>query len=503
MNNSASARPSVSPRSTHRSALFAWGFCALICVWSLVNVAAALTSPAASPGQLRVAGTLAWGFLPVVFAALAALIIARRPRNRIGWILLTPAIAFAIDAPVDTYISQFSAAPPASAGILLMLWYQSWAWLLLILPVALIMLLFPTGDPPSRRWRWVEVLALAVLGFVIVLSTFGVYLQKSDASWSLPNPIGFIPNDPQSLQLIIPPAVACLAVVVVSSAAALLVRYRRAASTERLQIKWLLFAAALFAVLYVPTVLASGNQAGWSIGGLGDLVLALTLMLFPVAVAIAILRYRLWEIDLIINRTLVYLPLTAIIAGIFSAASSLLQKAFVAATGSDSLVATVIATVIVVASFNPIKDVVQKTVDRGFKETPDPARRLKPFQELLRNRVWQLDLNHTTKRFLEEAVAAFDAEGGAAYRVANGSLQQVHTAGKWNGEEKIGVRVDCGGSDIVHIALGQRAGKREYSEADRGTLERAAAGVSSAIEEDRGCAPAGELAVPNGSLGAI
>jgi hypothetical protein len=211
-------------------------------------------------------------------------------------------------------------------------------------------------------------------------------------------------------------------------------------------------------------------------------------MLLPIAIGVAILRYRLWDIDIIINRTLVYVPLTAIIAGIFSAASTLLQKTFVALTGSDSVAATVIATVVVVASFNPIKDQVQKGVDRVFKETPDPNRRLKPFQELLRRRVWQLDVTHTTRRFLEEAVAAFDAEGGAAYRVVNGSMQPVHVTGQWHGEEELAARVDCGGSGIAHIALAGRRRGRDYADADCKALEQAAAAVSRAIEEDGGCA---------------
>ncbi len=210
-------------------------------------------------------------------------------------------------------------------------------------------------------------------------------------------------------------------------------------------------------------------------------------MLFPIAIAIAILRHRLWDIDVIINRTLVYVPLTAIIAGIFSAASSLLQKAFVSLTGSDSLASTVIATVIVVASFNPIKDQVQKAVDRVFKETPDPNRRLKPFQDLLRRRVWQLDVGHTTRRFLEEAVAAFDAEGGAAYGIVDGGLQPVHTTGQWRGDEKLAVEVDCGGSRIARIALAGRRRGRDYADADRKALEQAAAAVSRAIAEDGGC----------------
>jgi hypothetical protein len=104
----------------------------------------------------------------------------------------------------------------------------------------------------------------------------------------------------------------------------------------------------------------------------------------------------------------------------------------------------------------------------------------------------RVDVNHTTKRFLEEAVFAFEAEGGAVYRVANGGLQHAYSAGKWNGEEKVAARVDCGGASIAHIALGPRRGKQEYSEADRGTLERVAAGVAAAIAVDGGCDQAGE-----------
>jgi hypothetical protein len=463
----------------------------MICAAALLNVSAALATPAVSPGGLRVARTLAWGLLPIVFAVLAALIVARQPRNRVGWILMTPAIGMVISNSVDTYMARFTIAPPPSLPVLLMAWYQSWSWLLLIFPLPLMMLLFPTGRPLSPRWRWVQVYAVVLFFSILLLATFGINLQPSNSAWSLPNPIGFIPNDQQTLQLIIAPLIAGLAVLVIASAVALFVRYRRAATTERLQIKWLLYASAVFVLFYVP-VLALQGQAEWLVSGLTELLLAVSIMLFPIAVAVAILRYRLWEIDVIINRTLVYVPLTAIIAGIFAAASTLLQKTFVALTGTDSLASTILATMVVVATFNPIKDRVQKTVDRVFKELPDPTKRLKPFQDVLRSRVSQLDMSRTTRRFLEEAVAAFDAEGGAAYRVSNGSLQRIHTTGHWNGEEKMGAPVECGGAKIAHIALGVRRRGQDYADTDRRTLALVADAVSQAIEEDGACRAAGE-----------
>ncbi len=256
---SARAAP-AGPRRLPRAALLAWGLCALICAGSLVNLAVALANPAAYPGNLRIARAIAWNLLPVVFAVPAALIVARQPRNRIGWILMVPPAAFMIGNPIDNYISILTVAPPPSVPIFLMLWFQSWSWLLLILPLPLMMLLFPTGRSLTPRWRWVQTAAAALLAYAILLSAAPVVMTPANAGWSLPNPIGFVPVDEPTFQLVLLPWLGGLGLLILISAVALFVRYRRASVTERLQIKWLLFAAALFVLFYISDARLAGGD---------------------------------------------------------------------------------------------------------------------------------------------------------------------------------------------------------------------------------------------------
>jgi hypothetical protein len=139
---------------------------------------------------------------------------------------------------------------------------------------------------------------------------------------------------------------------------------------------------------------------------------------------------------------------------------------------------------LVVAVFNPIKDRVQKVVDKRFKEAPGPARRLNAFQDELRSRVSQVDVRPITRRFLDEAVTAFDAERGVAYLDEHGNLRQFYTAGEWKGEAKVSVAVESSGAKVACIALAKRRGKRKYAEPDFRALEKVAQSVGQALEED-------------------
>jgi hypothetical protein len=252
------------------------------------------------------------------------------------------------------------------------------------------------------------------------------------------------------------------------------------------QMRWAVWGAALGLTVALLTFPAA---FGWIRDPLlqtvlGDSGIPLGFTILGVSLAVAVSRYRLWGIDVIINRTLVYVPLTAIVAGIFSAVIALSQKAFIAWTGQDSLASTLLATLIVVAAFNPIKDRVQRVVDRVFKETPDPGKRLQAFQERLRTRISAVALAPVTRQLVEEAVAAFDAEGGIAYLEEHGSLRPINTTGEWQGKERMSVSVKCSGARIAQIALGARRSGRAYTDLDRETLEQVAQTVGQAIEED-------------------
>lgn len=205
---------------------------------------------------------------------------------------------------------------------------------------------------------------------------------------------------------------------------------------------------------------------------------------FPLTLVLSILRRRLWQIDLIINRTLVYVPLTAILAGLSAATMIVLQKFFLAATGQQSDVAAVIATLVVVAGFTPVKDRLQKVVDRRFKPAGDPSQKLAALADEVRTRLNKIDRDQSTLRLLEVAVAAFDAKGGAVYWNAGGELRITHTLGEWQTEHALSVPIEAGGDRRGVLTLAARHSGGGYASPEIASLREVAALIGHAIEQD-------------------
>jgi hypothetical protein len=270
-------------------------------------------------------------------------------------------------------------------------------------------------------------------------------------------------------------------------------RYRRVSSlVQRQQTKWFVYGTVI-ALVGVVTVLALSDflspQAEYAsilAGPVVETVFYLLILLLPLTLMAAILRYRLWGIDILINRTLVYLPLTAIIAGLFAAAIAVFQRLFLGLTGSTSLLATVLTTLVVVALFTPLKERLQGLVDRRFKESSDAGNRLHGFEEQVRKRMSAVDAGPITRRLLDDAVAAFEAKGGAAYLDQGGELRLIQTTGEWTGESKMSAAIEFGGQRFGAVELGARSRARPYTDRDRETLERVAGVVAEAIAEDAG-----------------
>jgi hypothetical protein len=351
----------------------------VILVWSLVGALVCLSlfslvyafEARQTTGRdvFALAGDVLWGLLPVEFACLAGLVLSRQSRNLIGWLLMLPAVALAASGAYGTYFASFAAAPShPSLAFLLALWFDGWSWLLLIFPVFFILLLFPTGRPASAPWRWVTLYALAVCVCFFVLIAFSQNLAPQDINWSVKNPVGVIPAtwvEKTSLALF---GIGLLTLTALS-AASIFVRYQRAPAVEREQIKWLLFACGLFAAVYASTILPnlfnSPNGAWasrlWYVGG------PLALMAIPAAIAIAILKYRLWDIDVIIRKTLVYGALTALLALVYFGSVVLLQQLFGTLTGvAESPLALVVSTLVIAALFTPLRRRIQDAIDQRF-----------------------------------------------------------------------------------------------------------------------------------------
>jgi len=208
---------------------------------------------------------------------------------------------------------------------------------------------------------------------------------------------------------------------------------------------------------------------------------ALWILFLPIVIGIAILRYRLWDIDIIIRRTLVYLPLTAILAGVFAASIKLLQSLFSPLSGEPSGAATALTTLIVVAAFDPIKGWIQKIVDTRFKEVSNPEGRWKTYDEQVRAFVQMNDAVASARRFLQEAVTAFDARDGSVYLKRAGEMQLVHTLGPSQNAPEILIPLEHQGRQLGRLALGARRNGRSYNLHDRELLTQTASAVAAAI----------------------
>jgi hypothetical protein len=389
-------------KNEKRFATMAWVLCA-ICAFGagtqLVFWTIQLSSP---PSLFDLVEALGWALaVPVVFSVLAALIISRQPGNRVGWLMML--IAFAAINPVGTIVANLASPPTTiTPGLWLLLWLEGWSWIPVIFPIFLIPLHFPTGRPPSPRWNWVNWLAIGMWLFFIVGISFLDTMVPLNEAWMLPNPSGFIPNELAEGPVMLLWGFG-LVTVLIASVASLFVRYRGAQISERQQIKWLLYAGALFAVIYSLTFFNSdGNYLsdGWV-----NLLFVLSILAIPAAITIAILRYRLYDIDVIIRKTLVYGAITVLLVLIYFGSVVLLQQVFRSLSGQDSPVAIVISTLVIAALFNPLRGRVQDTIDhRFYRRKYDAEQAMAKFTVVARDEVNMDALTTTMLAVIEDTV---------------------------------------------------------------------------------------------------
>jgi hypothetical protein len=365
----------------------AWSLYGLVICLSLVWSGAGLLNQDGSRNALYLVGEVLISLAaPVVFAIVAALIVSRQPRNTIGWLLMVPVGLYMVGGPIENYIGHLAPSTPTpTVPLLLMLWFNSWNWLLLIFPLLFIPLLFPNGRPPTPRWRWVSVAAIVWATLFVLLATLSRQLNTNTTPDNVfDNPIGVLGKD--TVERLVGVWIVGLVALVVACAVALFVRYRRANDTEREQIKWLLYACAVFLAVFVGgTVSGLGGTAGLG-GYIWGIFFGLSVIALPAAIGIAILRYRLYDIDILINRTLVYGSLTVALVALYFGGVAALQRVFVASTGQQSTLAVVASTLGIAALFNPLRRRVQGFVDRRFyRRKYDAAKVLAAFNTRLRN----------------------------------------------------------------------------------------------------------------------
>src|SRR5215211_4783592 len=375
----------VGGMSTRTASQLAWALCALslaLTALSLLLLILNLSHPNTHLYEPWLDNTLTAVFYPTV----GALVASRRPENPVGWLLCLYGLAISISYFCAEYAIYALLAEPNSlpAGEA-MAWIVSW-----VLPITLgltvfYILLFPTGRLPSRRWRWLGWLTVTFVVVGVIIAAF-----SSGALLGILGPI----RDPLGIEgfsNIYYKAVLFTMASLLTLAAALAVymRLRRAIGVERQQIKWFAYAAvatvsAGILAYIIPRVIDTPlwfERVGFALN-------IAFIPAIPIAIGIAILRYRLYDIDTLINRTLVYGALTVTLVALYFGGIVVLQRVFVVLSGQEESpqLVVVVSTLLIAALFTPLRRRIQSFIDRRFYRTKYDARKtLEGFSSKLRN----------------------------------------------------------------------------------------------------------------------
>jgi hypothetical protein len=319
----------------------------------------------------------------LTFSTVGAFVASRRPENPIGWIFC----ALGLYAGVGHFAAQYATyAILALPGAAALGWIHTWSYVPGIGLLVFLFLLFPDGRLVSGRWRWFAWFTVAVL----TLTTIWVALRPGTLYGLGPirNPLGMEMATGTLESALILVTDVLMAAVGLIAASSMFVRLRRAEGVERQQIKWFAYAAAVLVlsiILYMGEATYKLVSAPWFTWVGWALTLA-SILGTSLAVGIAVLKYRLYEIDTLINRTLVYGALTAILAALYFGGIAVLQRVLVALTGQKSTLAVVASTLLIAALFTPLRRRIQSFIDRRFYRSKYDARKtLEAFSAQLRN----------------------------------------------------------------------------------------------------------------------
>ena len=392
----------MSPR---RASLLAWSLAAFSVVLFVASVVLFVLARSADVPEswgvnLSLTGQIG-GVLYLVFPMVGALVAARRPLNPIGWILLADGLFWLLGAATD-YYSVYGVASRGSLPFpLLVAGISGWLWVPAVgLMGTYVFLLFPDGRLPSRRWRplaWSSGIVVALVSIWVWLSSVPMYNLGGAR-----NPFGVLPSwSEAAAYVLVPLFLSCMLLSVLS----LVLRYRRSRGEERQQIKWIALAASLVGLLYIAAMVGSFvyPQETWFAYGsplwliLLEYSAIVSFVLVPLAVGVAMLRYRLYDIDLVINRALVYGTLTATLALVYFGGVTGTQALLGTLTGQRELpqLTVVASTLAIAALFNPLRLRIQTFIDRLFyRQKYDARKTLEAYAARLRD---ETDLDDLTE----------------------------------------------------------------------------------------------------------
>lgn len=374
----------AAPRTGARTARLVWVLAAAA-LMMLALVAA--TVPGEQADNALLGTVAAWSSLAslAAFVLCGSLIVSRQPGNVIGWLLMLPGLTMPLATLVTRWLEGLDPPPTDVDPVMwLAIWATSWSWIALIFPIFHLLLTFPDGRLPSPRWRWVVALEAVMVATMIGLGTVSLELTvlRDDAVvWSVRNPVGFVDTGSWWPWLSVPWTIG-LVVVTVAGVSAVVARFGRGSVVERQQLKVPLLGLGFFGLVY-----GIGATQGTMAGPIAGLLFGLALAAIPVSVAIAVLRYRLYEIDRVISRTIGWIVVTMTLAAFVGGAIVGLQ-ALLAPFTSNNTLAVAVSTLLAAALFQPLRARVQSVVDRRFDRARyDAQRTVVAFAEEIRHDV--------------------------------------------------------------------------------------------------------------------
>jgi hypothetical protein len=366
-----------------------WGLALVLAAAGLLFGILAFSAPLPEGREPFLVSIIVQDALVVLYGVLGGLIASRHGRNLIGWIFCFVAFSLGIISFASGYADYaLYARDDPLPGAVLAAWVTGWLFIPAVyVSMCYLFFLFPDGRPASPRWRPV-IWAATIVAAVATLAT-ALEPGRFFAFPTVENPFGL--REPFGRIAIVANDITDLAAmpVFLVSLASMVARLRGARDRERLQLKWITYAATLTATSFAVAFLAGSLGEDWR--AVSDLFFLAGVVGFagvPVAAAIAILRHRLYDIDRIINRTLVYATLTAALASVYVGGVVLLQLVFRALTGQGTQLAVVASTLAIAALFGPLRRRVQGFIDRRFyRGKYDAQKTLEAFSARLRDEV--------------------------------------------------------------------------------------------------------------------
>jgi hypothetical protein len=398
------------------AAWLAWSSAALsVAIFFAAGVLNSLPRPVSSAGDPASNSGATVGFvLFLAFPIVGAVLASRRPRNPIGWILLADGVLWMVLALTGSYSAYGVALPgtvpyPVAVGTI----GNQWLWIPTVGLIGIyLLLLFPDGKLPSSRWRPLALFSAVVISLGSVIE--GLAPGPLENQGMVRNPFGVetLPWLVGASYVLVP----LLPLCILASAISMALRYRRSGGEVRQQIKWVAFAASFSGITYLMAILSQLVVWTTSEGGLprfpwwAEILFSVAVLGFagvPVAIGFAVLRYRLYDIDVIINRTLVYGSLTATLVAVYFGGVAAMQTLFRALTGQEQQpqLAVVVSTLAIAALFNPLRRRIQSFIDRRFyRRRYDARKTMEAFSAGLRDETDLKTLSGNLAGVIEDAL---------------------------------------------------------------------------------------------------